>query len=206
MMQFTREEFAYYYWKVKTVSLNSLSGSATLSIEPPTFSFTATNLPQEINATSANTQTDLICYKSGNIIGIEVTSPEDFGINKGFASGHGKYLAYRDEIGDNYYIVPYFFGGFSTFVGNLTAGFSTRNKIPSPIGSWYRDEYDMAWLYESGPVGTFTMQFSFGTKTCPIYGESYIADDFGPPPMPTFTPVSECNFSASQTDTWIYDP
>lgn len=199
MMQFTREEFTAYYWKVKKVSFNSLSGAIGIISPYGSFStpFTANSLPSAIDATNAATETDLVCYKGGNDIEITTTSPT-------FYSGHGAAFAYRNEIGDTYYIQPKFVGG----EGNSQIGrvFYTSSRIIPNSGGWYiapllQNRYDM------GQVGTFTMAFSFGTKTCPIYGYAYdFFDDPENPTNPNYTPTGACNLAASQTATWPYNP
>lgn len=229
MMQFTREEFAYYYWKVKKVSFDSLYGTSAQEFNSVFSydireSFTALNLPQVINASQANTETDLVCDRLANYIDFEMPGwgfeygynyfyPLYFGSGTGPAFGLTPGIGYteqiyRDESGEYYYIQPHFYGSAGPIWS--CAIFYTSNKIINNSGGWINvmpgpGEFDAREdVYNMGAVGTFSMTFSFGTKTCPIYGDRHNTQDGRL--EPNYTPSATCYLSASQTDTWPYDP
>ena len=227
MIELTAEELAYYYWKIKKVSYDSLSFSGTdggYSLPPPddspqSFSGTATNFPEEITATSATVETDLVCLQQGNSFIAESTdfsygddsNERDFGLEWG-AFYYGAFVpnqifVYQD--GDKYYIQPNFSIAFNRDYGDLsyTFSFATESSAPDP-GGWYCSNQDEIWCNEwtfgIGEVGTLTLNLGFGTETCPIYGTvTYRGNPFSPPPN---NPSASISCSITETETWPYDP
>ena len=199
MIELTLQEAMYVYWKIKSYVWNSMPWSITW-VDRVYFgdaSGYSNNLPEPIQQDPEiiKKETDLVCHISTVAGGITYT-PDDYYTPYALFSYTGNF--YFDPSSGNYYFHPSL--GITQTVLDYVGTVGTSENIQINSG-WVQPDPDYNnWVYSMGQIGTLSIAFSFGTKTCPIYGGIYSVNGGGGDVFGT----ASC--SITENASWPYNP
>lgn len=201
MIELSYEEFIYWHYKVKAVTLESFSYSGSDGIGT-SFSGSGTNLPYKMQVNPITSEASLVCPIQQNNVYIE-SSDLSYAKNSAYVSSGYSFFSeiYYESASKKYYAIPSF--GFSvnlTDGTSYTGGFTSSYDYSSASADWSicNDPDPGFSCYFMGVVGTYTYTPIAGdVKTCNIYGECRSAPHLK---IPTFS----CNFSVQETESWSY--